>query len=157
MGRSKLVQADLLHDWVGVLGRGGCRHWDTESFDVEDKAQRVVECLKLAGRYQPTQMFLLNRCVPLRLGLDVGDAEVLERRARASQSRPPRDYLLVDILGERVVRVARMVANVGPFGIHQLAERITPRLVVRRVHENAVYIEDRALKAHAVAPPFAPE
>src|SRR5690242_7451699 len=66
-------------------------------------------------------------------GIDVGYLEVLQSRSRAAHPRLARHSLLVDVGCKRLGRPGRLVADVAPLPLHQLAQRLTPCLLVRRV------------------------
>src|SRR5207247_2822428 len=52
--------------------------------------------------------------------------------------------LLVDVERERFRRPRRAVADVSPVRLHQLAQRLAPRLLVRRVDQHPVDVENRS-------------
>src|SRR5207302_9386781 len=78
--------------------------------------------------------------------LVVGNVEVLKRGAGAGQARLAGHLRLVDPRGERLRGPCGPVADVAPVGLHQLAQRLAPRLLVRRVDQDSVDVEDRSLE-----------
>jgi hypothetical protein len=125
------IEPRLPQEQVGVLGggRGGDRY--AGRLGREDETDRVGEGCELPGFDQRNQVFLLDRGEEFGPASGVGYAEVLERRAGAGQPRPSGDDLLIHGLGELLRSVAGPAADVGPFGAHQLLQRIAPRAVVR--------------------------
>src|SRR5258708_9442940 len=61
-------------------------------------------------------------------------------------SRLTRHLLLVEVRRKRLGRPGRLAADAAPLALHQLAHRLTPRLLVGRVDEHAVDVEDRCLE-----------
>jgi hypothetical protein len=115
--------------------------------DGDDEPQRVGVRGEVAGLDEPHHHLLLALGVLREArAIVVGDVEVLQRRARAAHARLARHFLLVDLGRERFRRPGRPVADVAPLPLHQLAQRLAPRLLVRRVDKHAVDIEDRSLE-----------
>src|ERR1019366_8198275 len=79
--------------------------------------------------------------------LRVGQPEVLERGPRTTHPRLARHDLLVDLRSEPFGCPGRLGADFAPARLHQLAQRLAPGLLVRRVDEHAVDIEDCAGEA----------
>jgi len=125
------IEPHLPQEQVGVLGRGRRGDRDAGRPGGEDEADRVAESCVLSGFDQRDQVFLLDCGVESGPAPGVGHAEALQRRAGTCQPRPSGDDLLIHGLGELLRRVAGPVAQVGPFGVHQLLQRIAPRAVVR--------------------------
>src|SRR5664279_4465804 len=76
----------------------------------------------------------------------IGHVKVVQSGPGAVHARLARNLLLVDRGGKGLRRPGRGVADIAPFRFHQLAQRLPPRLLVGRVDEYAVDIEDRTLE-----------
>ena len=146
------VQADPLQEQPGVLGRRRGRHPDPHVLDGQDEPQRIREGHEPALLDQLDHVLLLAGGVPLDSGVDVGHPEVLHRRPGAGHPRHPGHDLLVHRRGEPLRAVTGLVADVEPLGLHQHPERLAPGQLMRRVHQHAVYVEDRTLERHDPSP-----
>src|SRR5436189_217148 len=79
-------------------------------------------------------------------GVGVGNLKVLQGCLGATHPWLARDLRLVDVGGERLGRPGRLAADAAPLLLHQLAQRLPPRFLVRRIDEHAVDVEDRSLE-----------
>ena len=120
---------------AGVLRGGGERQPQPGRVQGGGEAHRVRERLEAALGDQPVDQRLLGRRVGRGARRGVGDAELLQRRARSLQPSAARHVGLVERRGE-----ARRVGEAG--------ERLAPRALVRRGHQHAVHIEDRRRQRH---------
>jgi len=89
---------------------------------------------------------LLALGVCLDPGFGVGYLEVVERGAGAAHARLAGHHFLVDLRREAFGGPGRLIPDVAPLRLHQLAERVAPRRLVRRVDEHAVDVEYRPME-----------
>jgi hypothetical protein len=148
----KGVEADPLQEQLGVLGRGRRRDQDPGRLDGQDEPQRVGEGHEPAFLDEPDDLLLLHGGVPLGPGLHIGDAEVLEGRAGAGQTRLARHEPLVHRRGEVLGRPAGLVADLAPLPLQQTPQRLAPGQLMGRVDQHAVHVEDRTLERHVPHP-----
>jgi hypothetical protein len=140
---SKAVEPDLAQEQFRVLRRGCGRRPDAGVLDGDDEPQRVGIGGEVAGLDEPDHHRLFTHRVFLGADSDIGHMEVLQGRPSAVHPSLARDLRLVDVGRERLGRPDRLVADMAPLALHQLTQRLTPCLLVRRVDEHAVDIEDR--------------
>ena len=108
-----------------------------------EQPDAVVERPERALRDQALEQRLLDRRVVRRAGaVRIGDAEVVEHRARAVLARAAGDVRGVDGVVERAGPPARARGDVGELALHELVQRLAPGALVRRVDEHAVDVED---------------
>jgi hypothetical protein len=148
------VQSDPLEEQLGVLGRRRRRHPDPQVLDGQDEPERVGEGHEPALLDEPDEALLLGGRVLVDAGVDVGHAEVLQGGAGAGHPRLAGHDLLVHRRGEALGGPAGLVADVAPRALHQPSERIAPGQLVRRVHQDAIHVEDRTLEGHDPHQPF---
>src|SRR5262249_3829129 len=87
---------------------------------------------------------LLARRVGIHACIEVGDTKVLESGTGAAHAGFAGHDRVIDVRRECLGRPGRLIPDVSPVRLHQLAERLPPRLFVRRIGQDAVDVEDRA-------------
>src|SRR5918994_3929655 len=147
----ELVQPYPLQECVRVLRGGGSRYAKPRILDREDKAQSVRVGVELAGLDQLDYHHLLAVAVLQGAPLGVGHPEVLQRGLRARVARLAGHDPLVDLRGELLGSVRRLALDVAPLVFHQLVQPLAPGLLVRRVDQHAVDVEDSATKTHILS------
>jgi len=147
----ELVQPHEPQEGARVLGGGGGRDEDAVLLDRQHEAQGVRVLLELLSLDQLDDHHLLAVAVLAGSPLGVGHSEVLQRGLRARVTRLARHDPLVHLRRELFRSVRRLGPDVAPVVLHQLPQTLAPSLLVRRVHQHAVYVEDRATKTHRLS------
>src|SRR5208282_1818652 len=136
------VEPDLAQEQGRVLRRRRVRDQQAGILDRDDEPQRVGICGEVT-RLDETHHHLLLALGVLDGALPgVGHLEIIQRGAGAAHPRLPRHVLLVNVGRERVRRPRGAVADGAPVRLHQLAQRLAPRLLVRRVDQHPVDVEN---------------
>jgi len=116
------VEPDLAQEQPRVLRRGRVRDAHPGVLGRDDETQGVGIGGEVAGLDEVHDHLLLALRVLGDALVGVGHVEVVEGGAGAGQTRLARDVLLVDVGRERVRRPCRLVADVAPARLYQLAQ-----------------------------------
>src|SRR3712207_402470 len=147
----ELVQPHEPQEGARVLGGGGGRDEDAGLLDRQHEAQGVRVLLELLSLDQLDDHLLLVVAVLPGSPLGVGHAEVLQRCLGALEAWLAGHLPLVDLRRELLGRIRGLTSYVAPLVLHQLTQPLAPRLLVGRVNQHAVHVEDSATKTHMLS------